>query len=188
MEDEKIVELLYVHDEDGLIETKNKYDNLLNTLSFGILRNKSDSDECVNDTYLKVWDTIPPYRPNFFKSFICKITRQLSIDKYRYNHRKNRRNDNNISLSDLDYEISDNKNVEDEFDKNMLIESINKFLDDLDTTSQVLFIRKYFFFEDTKSLSKRYEISETSINVKLFRIKKSLLKHLESEGYKIEKN
>ena len=146
-----------------------------------------DSNECVNDTYLKVWETIPPYKPSFFKSFICRITRQLSIDKYRYNHRKNRNNSNSVSLSDLDYEISDNKTIEDEFDKNMLMEHINNFLDDLDTTNQILFIRKYFFFEDTKSLAKRYGMSETNINVKLFRIKNNLLKYLEKEGYKVEK-
>ena len=188
MEDEKIVELLYDHNEDGLKETKNKYDSLLNSLSFGILRNMEDSNECVNDTYLKIWDTIPPYKPNFFKSFICKLTRQISIDKYRYNHRKNRNNSNSISLSDLDYEIKDNKTVESVFDKNMLMESINNFLGSLDVTSQILFVRKYFFFEDTKSISKRYGISETNINVKLFRIKNNLLKYLEREGYKIEKN
>jgi RNA polymerase sigma-70 factor (ECF subfamily) len=178
MEDNEIVELLYVHDEAGLKETKNKYENLLKSLSYEILRNIEDSNECVNDTYLKIWDTIPPYKPSFFKSFICKLTRQLSIDKYRYNHRKNRNNNNSISLSDLDYEISDNRTIESEFDKNMLMECINKFLDNLDVTSQILFVRKYFFFEDTKSLSKRYEISETNINVKLFRIKNNLLKYL----------
>lgn len=188
MEDTEIVELLYVHNEDGLTETKNKYEGLLNSLSYGIVRNMEDSNECVNDTYLKVWETIPPYKPSFFKSFICKITRQLSIDKYRFNHRKNRNNSNSVYLSDLDYEISDKKTIEDEFDKNMLMDCINNFLDSLDTTSQILFIRKYFFFEDSKSLAIRYGMSETNINVKLFRIKNNLLKYLEREGYNVEKN
>ena len=188
MEDEKIVDLLYIHDESGLTETKNKYERLLDSLSFGILRSREDSMECVNDTYMKVWDTIPPYKPNYFKSFICKIVRQISIDKYRYNHRESRNDNNNVSLSDLDYELSDNRTVDDEVSKKLLIECINNFLDKLDVTSQVLFIRKYFLFEDSKSISDRYGMTETNINVKLYRTKNNLLKYLEREGYKIEKN
>lgn len=179
MEDEKIVELLYEHNEKGLIETKNKYETLLNSLSYKILRNHADSRECVNDTYLKIWKTIPPYKPTFFKSFICKIIRQISIDKYRYNHRKNR-----CALSDLDYDIKDNK---DKISEKLLINTINDFIENLTTENQVLFIRKYFLFEETKELSKRFNMSETNINVKLFRIKNKLKKHLESEGYIIEK-
>ena len=179
MEDERIVELLYEHNEKGLTETKNKYEQLLNSLSYQILRNKEDSNECVNDTYLKIWKTIPPYKPTFFKSFICKIVRQISIDKYRYNHRKNR-----YTLYDLDYEIKDNK---DKISEKLLINTINDFIESLTIENQVLFIRKYFLFEETKDLSKRFNLSETNINVKLFRIKNKLKKHLESEGYIIEK-
>ncbi len=187
LEDEKIVDLLYVHDENGLSEVKDKYEALLNSLAYGILRNQEDSLECVNDTYLKIWEVIPPNKPSFLKAFICKIVRQISIDKYRYNHRDMRDNSKNVMLSDLDYEISDNTSVEDKVSERELSNKINDFLNDLDVESQVLFIRKYFLFEDSKSLSERFDISENNINVKLFRVKKNLKKYLEKEGYKIEK-
>lgn len=186
MEDNEIVELLFNHDDIGLVETKNKYENLLNGISFRIVRNKEDVSECVNDTYMKVWDTIPPYRPNCFKSFICKIVRQISIDKYRYNHRKSRNNDKNVYLSDLDYEVSDNRNIDDEIKEKLLVGVLNNFIEELDIENKILFIRKYFFFEDSKSLSKRYGISENNINVKMLRTRNKLKKYLESEGYVIE--
>lgn len=112
MEDYEIVNLIYNRFEDGIDELKNKYNQLLLTLASSILRNESDSEESVNDTYLKVWKTIPPYKPNFLKSFVCKLTRQISIDKYRANHRKNMKE---YSLNDLDYEISSHYSVDDEF-------------------------------------------------------------------------
>jgi len=187
VEDEKIIELLFKHDENGLKELTKKYDLLIKKIAYGILNNNSDTEECVNDTYLKVWSTIPPYKPDYLKPFLCKIIRQLSIDRYRFNHRGKRNKKQNISLNDLDYEISDNKNVDDEFNSKLLMEYINNFISDLDVVSQTLFIRKYFLFEETKTLSKRFNLSENYIDVKLFRIRKKLKKYLESEGYNLEK-
>ena len=98
-----------------------------------------------------------------------------------------RQNKANISLNDLDYEISDNKTVDVEFNSKLLMEYINNFISDLDVVSQTLFIRKYFLFEETKTLSKRFNLSENYIDVKLFRIRNKLKKYLESEGYNLEK-
>lgn len=185
MEDKTIVELLYVHNEKGLIETKKKYHNLLYELSYGIVRNREDSEECTNDTYLKIWKVIPPNKPTFFKAFICKITRQISIDKYRYNHSKNRKD--NVAIEDLNYEICSKDLVESKVDEKILIDEINNFISNLDIESQVLFVRRYFFFEEVKNLSNKFDLSVNYINVKLFRIRNKLKKHLESEGYVIEK-
>lgn len=185
MEDGKIVELLYEHDEIGLDEAKKKYHRLLLNLAYGILRNEEDSEECLNDTYLKIWKVIPPHKPNFFKAFICKIDRQIAIDKYRYNHSKNR--GDGVSLNDLDYDISIGDKTEDKIREKELIGKINEFISKLDIESQVLFVRKYFFFEDVDDLSNMFNISTNYINVKLFRIKKRLKEYLEKEGYIIEK-
>ena len=108
---------------------------LLKKIAYGILNNNSDTEECVNDTYLKVWSTIPPYKPDYLKPFLCKIIRQLYIDRCRFNHRGKRNKKQNISLNDLDYEISDNKNVDNEFNSKLLMEYINNFISDLDVVS-----------------------------------------------------
>lgn len=187
MEDKNIVELLYVHNEQGLIFTKEKYNLLLENLSFGIVRNRDDSEECVNDSYLKLWDTVPPYKPSFLKPFLCKITRQISIDKYRFNSRKIRNINKQVSLSDLDYEISDGSKVDDKLNEEILINIINDFISSLDIENQALFINKYFLFKTSKEISEMFSINENYIDVKLYRIRKKLLKQLESEGYLLEK-
>jgi RNA polymerase sigma factor (sigma-70 family) len=187
MEDENIVDLLYDHNEQGLIFTKEKYNLLLENLSFGIVRNRDDSEECVNDSYLKLWDTIPPYKPSFLRSFLCKITRQISIDKYRFNNRKTRNINKQVSLSDLDYEICGSSNVEDKLNEETLMNIINDFINNLDIESQTLFVNKYFLFKTSKEISEMFSINENYIDVKLYRIRKKLLKHLESEGYLLEK-
>ena len=186
MEDEKIIELLYIHNEQGLTETKIKYDTLLNSISYKILRNYDDAQECVNDTYLKTWEMIPPYKPSFLKSFLCKLDRQISIDKYRYNHSQIRDNSNLQFLSDLDYEIADKNNVDIEISKKILIGHLNAFVESLDVESKVLFVHKYFLYAENKEIAKRFKISETNLNVKLFRIRKQLKNYLLKEGYIFE--
>ncbi len=185
MEDLDIVNLIYNRNDLGLDELRKKYNELLYSLAFSILNNNSDSDECVNDTYLKVWKTIPPYKPTYLKSFVCKITRQISIDRYRINNRILKKE---MSLNELDYDISSSYSLDDEFYKNELVNFINLFLENLDIETQILFIRRYFLNESVKSLSKRFDITETNISVKLSRVRNKLKKYLELEGYKIEKN
>ena len=187
MEDEKIVELLYVHENNSLEEVANKYGTMLYNLSKGILKDEQDAEECVNDTYMKIWDTIPPYKPTFLKSFICKIVRQISIDKYRGNKAKKRDGSFDVPLLDLDYEIIDNHSVENELESTALNDCINEYIKDLNVENQALFIRRYFLSESVKELSKRFEINENLITVKLFRIRKDLIKYLKREGYEIEK-
>lgn len=188
MEDETIIELLYVHDDNGLNELSNKYQKLLYKVSFNILLDESDTEECINDTYMKVWNTIPPYKPTFLKSFICKIIRQISIDRYRVNHKKSSNIANNIAIEELSYEISSKTSVENELLAKTLINDINNYLDNLDVENQVIFIRRYFLEESIQEISKRYEISESKVGVKLFRTRNDLKKYLLRKGYNIENN
>lgn len=187
MEDEEIVEQLYIHEESSLTKVANKYHGLLKNVANNILRNEEDAEECVNDTYLKIWNIIPPYKPMYLKSFICKIVRQLSIDKYRKNNRKERDKKISVSLSDLDYEVSFDAKIEQNIEAKGLTQAINDFVEKLDIETKALFIRRYVLFESVKDISKRFEISESLVSVKLFRVRKSLKKYLEMEGYKIEK-
>ncbi len=186
MEDNIIVELIYARDENGLKETSAKYGRLLLTVAKGILFSPEESEECVNDTYLKVWNAIPPQKPAFYKSFICKITRRLSLDRYRYNHRDKRNEENSIPLNELDCDI-----VSDDFTEKQLAEAalkrdINSFLKSLDATGRVLFIKRYFLLESVSSISQQLDIPENNVSVKLFRVRKELKKYLMKRGYRFE--
>ena len=187
MEDEEIVELLYKHDESSLTVVADKYHTLLHNVANNILKSDEDAEECVNDTYMKIWNTIPPYKPMYLKSFICKVVRQLSIDKYRKNNRKERDKKLSVSLSDLDYEISYNAKIEEGVDAKGLTNIINEFIEKLDIETKALFVRRYVLFESVKDISKRFKISESLVGVRLFRVRKDLKKYLEMEGYNVEK-
>ena len=88
MEDGEILELLYSHSEKGLEMTQMKYNRMLLSVSKAILSDDGDAEECINDTYMKIWSIIPPYKPTHFRAFLCKITRQISIDRFRNKHNK----------------------------------------------------------------------------------------------------
>lgn len=187
MEDEEIVNQLYVHAVGSLEKVSEKYGSLLHSVSKGILSDDADAEECVNDTYMKIWNTIPPYKPTYLKSFICKIARQISIDRYRCNNRKGCGNNLNVPILDLDYEIVDRHSVEEETDVRALGKIINDFVKELDIENQTLFIRRYVLFESVKDLAKRFDMNESVIGVKLFRTRLKLKKYLEMEGYEVEK-
>ncbi len=183
MEDEEIIKKLFEHSEDSLLLVKDKYEELLKNISYNILFNNDDANECLNDTYLKIWDTIPPYKPTYLKSYICKLVRQISIDKYRYLHRLNRNISNEISINDLDIEIKDSNDIDNIMKTKDLHKIINDFLSSLNVDDRVLFIKKYFFLESSLSLSEMFDTTEANINVKTMRLRKKLKERLESEGY-----
>lgn len=185
MEDNKIVALIYSRNEDGLKETASKYGKILFTVAERILLNNEDSEECVNDTYTNVWYAIPPKKPQYYKAFICKITRALALDKYRYNHRQSRDSQKNISLEEIDFDIADESSTEQEAFSNLLGSQINAFLKELPEEKRTLFIRRYFMLESDREIAERFGIAESTVRVKTMRIKNELKKYLEKGGYTI---
>lgn len=185
MEDGEILELLYNHSEKGLEMTRTKYNRLLLSISKGVLSDDGDAEECVNDTYLKIWSIIPPYRPPHFRSFLCKIARQISVDRFRSSHLKKHDINQTISLNELDEDFPDESITEAETTD--LSDAINRFLASADIESRTLFVRRYFIMESQAELAKRFEITENSVNVKLFRIRGKLKKYLSERGYIHEK-
>ena len=127
MEDEQIIELYFERLENAIIETNKKYGKYCNCIAFNILQNKEDSKECVNDTYLNVWNVIPPQRPNIFRLFLGKITRNLALKKYEKRKAKKRTDNVEVVLEELQEFVSNNS-IEQTAEYEDLVESINKFL------------------------------------------------------------
>ena len=190
MEDSKIIEMLFARDEQALSSLSQKYSRLYLSMIREILSDESDINECANDCLLAVWNSIPPNRPNNLPAYLCKIARRISINKLRYNKRQKRSESYTLVLSELDdcipacdgtNELSEGE-VSEHF-KNVL----EDFVSSLDARTRILFVRRYMFFESVSNLAKRFEMSENSVSVKLFRAKKELKKILEKEGFYYEK-
>ena len=179
MDDAAIVSLYWARSEDAISQTAAKYGAYCRTISYNILANAEDADECVNDTYLRIWSMIPPYKPNYLRSFICRIARGLAIDRYRYNNRSKRNSGGDVSFDEPENEMSYIR-----FDSDSALkDDLNAFVKKLDVESQTLFMRRYFLGESVSSLASRFEMSEDNVGVKLFRIRAKLKKYLTGKGY-----
>lgn len=186
MEDNMIVSLLYARSEEGLEETARKYGPLLASVARGILPDEQDAEECVNDTYMKIWQVIPPYRPSCLRAFLCRIARQIAIDRLRALDRKKRGAAETSLFSELD-EIADipDGSLDDGGDLAGLPEAIDDFLARTDVKSRTFFIRRYFLCESVSSLAERYGTEKNNVSVTLFRTREKLKQYLINKGYRI---
>lgn len=180
MEDLQIVELYFARNEIAIHETDKKYGKICFSVANNILNHIEDANECVNDTYLGVWNAIPPTRPNSFVAFICRITRNLSLNRLSYNLAQ-KRNVLIVSFNELEEVLPDNRidlSVQDED----LGRIISEFLKTEPTDERNVFIRKYWFFDSIRDISERYAFSESKVKAMLYRVRKRLKAHLKKEG------
>jgi RNA polymerase sigma-70 factor (ECF subfamily) len=184
MEDEKIIELFFERSEEAIMELSAKYEKLLFSVSNNILNNKEDAMECVNDTYLGAWKTIPPQKPNPLTAFICKIVRNLSLKKYRDKKASKRNSTFDVSMEELEYCIP-SASVEEIWSAKELGIAIDRFLNTLDKDNRVMFLRRYWFFDSISDISDLFSLTENNVSVKLLRIRKGLRSFLEKEGFHI---
>ncbi len=186
MEDCKIIELFLDRNENAISETEGKYGRYLSKIAYNILFDAEDSEECVNDTYMKAWNAIPPQKPKVLSTFLGKITRRLAIDVFRRKHAEKRVNSEfSASLSELDECIPDNFSTENKFEENELSESINRFLSSLSKEKRDIFVCRYFYSDSIKEIASFFGTNESKIKSSLFRIRKALKEHLEKEGFNL---
>lgn len=182
MEDEKIIRLFILRSEQAIAELSYKYGGTCRKIAFNILNNLEDAEECVNDTYLATWNSIPPNTPNPLVTYVCKITRNLSLKKYRYNTARKRNSFYDISLSELESCIpTDDRNLKscEEEDLTIIIEG---FLDSLDKKSRIMFVKRYWFAESVKSIAEELGATENYVAVRMLRIREKMKIYLERKG------
>ena len=183
MDDHLIIELFTNRSEQAIFETSNKYSRLCQKLSFGIVGNVSDAEECVNDTLLTVWNSIPPDRPESLSAYLCKIARNLTMKKYRSNTAKKRNSFYNTSIEEISDCIASNITVENQMDVQMLTESINKFLSTQKPLDRKIFVKRYWLCMDVSEIAQSINKSENYVSVHLHRTKERLKKHLSKEEF-----
>lgn len=180
MEDRQIIDMLFKRNDIALKELCLKYDKLLFRIADNILHCKEDARESVNDTYLAVWNTIPPNNPDPFISFICRITRNISLKKLR-SKTALKRSAEVLPISELEYELTD-LSFEQKIDARVLGRLIDRFLDSIDEESRVAFIKRYWFSDEIGEIAKAMRLSEAAVYQKLSRTRKKLKAYLEKEG------
>lgn len=183
MEDQQIIELYNERSETAISETAKKYGKYCYTIAYHILYNEQDSEECVNDTYLRTWEAIPPQYPNKLSAFLGKITRNLALNRYRYYSRQ-KRGDGQVALAleELQECIPDSNSVEQELEEEYLIEMLNRFLYDLPREKRMIFLRRYWYLSSIQEIAVDYEMSESKVKMTLLRVRNKLKQVLEKEG------
>lgn len=181
MEDKEIIQLFWRRSEQAIKEVSCKYGKLIFHISNGILNNKEDASECVNDTYLGLWDSIPPHRPEPFLAYVCRIARNIALTKYRSNTAQKRNSSYDISIEELRDCLS-SPSIDEILTAKELGQEINHFLDTLDSRNRIIFMRRYWFSDSIEEIASRFDMSENNVSVKLYRIRTHLKKHLIKEG------
>lgn len=186
MEDARIIELYWQRDESAIRSTEQKYGFYCYQVSYNILSDRQDAEECVSDTWLRAWNVMPPQRPDRLKLFLAKITRNLSLDCLKIRHAQKRgRGELPLILDELAECVADSGNVESEFIAKELTRDVNAFVRSLPEREGNLFIRRYFFCESVGQVARRYGLTEGNAAVILSRTRQKLKCFLQQKGYEI---
>ena len=178
MDDEKIIELFFNRSEQVIEEVDKKYGKTCHNISYNILHNKLDAEECVNDAYLGAWNAIPPARPNPLLTYLCKIVRNLSLKRYEFNTAIKRNSTYDVAMEELESCLSSPETVESEIALKELTHIIENFLDSLSTENRVIFLRRYWFSDTYSDIAARVGMTEKNVSVRLTRIRENLRNYL----------
>lgn len=186
MEDTEILDLYFARDEQAVAETHKKYGAYCFSLANSILPNKQDAEEAVSDTYWKTWNVIPPNRPAVLRLFLAKITRNISFSRWRkLSADKRGGGEMALVLEELAGCVSAPGSVEDGINGRELAAAIRSFLDTLPAREQDIFLRRYFFVEESGSIADRYGMKQATVLRTLSRTRSKLKQYLAKEGYAV---
>ena len=182
MRDEQILELFWARDQQAIAETDRSYGKLCRGMARRILRNSEDAEECVNDSYLRLWNRIPPERPDSLSAYLCRVVRNLSVDRLRQLGAAKRGGKAvTVSLHELE-QVSGRSSTESGLMAEELGNAVDRFLRTQPEQARAVFLRRYYFFDSRADIAARYEISSARVSVLLSRTRKRLRAYLIQEG------
>lgn len=183
MNDLQIVDLYWQRSESAISETSQKYGRLCHTIAYNILFSEEDSEECVNDTWLKAWFAMPPQKPDKLSSFLGRITRNLSLDRLRSKFALKRAgSEATLALDELSECVPSGTKIEETIEERELGSVLNRFLEGMEPQTRSIVIRRYWYLSPVKEIAEAYGCSESSVNVTLHRARAKLRSFLEKEG------
>lgn len=186
MDDSRIIELYWERDQSAILATAEKYGGYCTSIARNILENEEDAEECVNDTWLGAWISMPPHRPRVLSAFLGKITRNLSFSRFRRNHAEKRGGGElPLVLDELGECVSGRDSVEGEYDRKELLNAINEFLDGLSAEKRAVFVCRYWYADRVGDIAWRFEMTEGHVSVTLTRLRRKLREHLAKGGFEL---
>ena len=184
MQDKQIIALFEARSETAVLQAQTKYNALCSAIASRILPDRRDAEECVNDVFLRAWESIPPERPVSLSAYLGRITRNLALDRYAYNHAKKRNSDLMEAFEELEPCLPGNSaDGEDALLREDFRKFINHFLRALPPENRHYFIRRYWYGESVKEISLFFRVSEEKVKSSLFRTRNKLRHALEKEGF-----
>lgn len=182
--DNEIIELFNSRDEKAISAASSKYGRYCTAVAMNILGNRQDAEECLNDTLLKAWESIPPAKPDNLPGYLAKIAKNISLNRYRSTHTEKRGSGSIDSVyEELSECVPDKNSIERSYEHKELIEAINAFLAKLAADKRDIFVLRYWYCMSVSEVAARVGVSENRAAVELFRTRKRLVKHLEKRGF-----
>ena len=181
MTDQQIVKALFARAEIAISALSERFGALLWQISKNILDNDRDAEECVNDTYLALWNAIPPTRPESLCAYVCRTGRNLALKRLRKNEAAKRNTSYDLSLDELAEYLS-GPDPETECESHDVGRALNRFLDRQPSEQRIMFLRRYWFGDSVKDIARRTGRTENSVSVSLSRTRDKLKIYLEKEG------
>ena len=182
MEDSTIVVLYWARDEEAIRQTQIKYGRDCYAIAYSILRSREEAEECENDTYLDAWRSMPPHKPQMLSAFLGKITRRISLDKWRRSTAEKRGGGEvSLSLSELADCIPDSKSIDENLQAEELAKLIDTFLRTLPPTERNIFMCRYWYFDTVADIAKQFGYGQSKVKTTLLRTRRKLKTYLEKE-------
>lgn len=181
MEDGQIIELYWKREENAIRETETKYGGRLNALSYRIVGTREDAQECISDTYLTAWNTIPPQWPEYFFAYLAKICRNLCLNRLDWLNAAKRKAEVVALTREMELCIPDRR-LEDRLEGQELGQLLNRFLGTISRENRMIFLRRYWYAESIEEISQRYGLTQSKVKTSLHRTRKKLSAFLAKEG------
>ena len=182
LDDSEILDLYVRRSEEAIIHTAEKYERYCHSIAYNILTSNEESDECVNDTYFRAWNAIPPNIPQRLAAFLGKITRNLALNRYEKRKAAKRGTGQiELALSELEECVDMQSDVENESNRRLLTEAVNRFLAEQTKEKCEIFVQRYWYLMSIKQISEQSGTKENQIKSVLFRMRAELKEHLKKK-------
>ena len=182
LEDSKIIALFFERSEQAIRELDDKYGPAVRKTAANILADRLDVEECVNDTWLRAWNSIPPHAPDPLAGYVCRIARNLAVNRYHAARAQKRGGGYELILDEMQECVPSGVDIETEYDAKELSAAINRFLSGLSREDRFLFVRRYWYADPVSDIAAMTHGTSHRISVRLFRTRKKLNRYLRQEG------